>query len=57
MVPVWEWGDEESKLILTSFSQKISEVSEALEILQAIIFSLQMGKPRLRTRQEPLLGS
>ena len=57
MVPVWEWGDEESKLILTSFSQKISEVSEALEILQAIIFSLQMGKLRLRTRQEPLLGS
>lgn len=41
--------DSRSALPLTSFSQRISEVRETLEILQAITFVLQIGKVRLRT--------
>lgn len=47
----WEMRILVSVLLLISFSQGISEMSEALGILSAIIFILQMGKLRLRTGQ------
>lgn len=43
-----------SAVPLTSRSLRISEVSDTLDILQAIIFVLQIRKLRLRTGQGPL---
>lgn len=46
-----------SALLLPSVSQRISQVNKTLDILQAIIFTLQLGQLRLRMGYRPLYSA